>query len=712
MSVQKIGRYEIEKILGRGSSGVVYLARDPLIDRRVALKSLRVDLDHEYAEEFRERFMREARAAGRLNHPGIVTVHDVGEDPETGLMYIAMEYVEGSDIRQLIDSGYRFRLSEVLRITAEVAVALAYAHSLGVVHRDIKPANIAIAKDGSAKITDFGIARLETSNLTVDGQFIGTPNFMSPEQVTGKKVDGRSDIFSLGVVLFYLLTGERPFAGNTMHEVTLRVVQDPSPIPSTVGKNIPAALNPIVLKCLDKDPERRFQTGDELAKVLASVARSIVDREALDTASTSVHKPDLATRIHSETAPTEAARAAVTESAEVTATAAPPVTETAAAPAAVPESAAATEAAAAPATETAAVSAPPSVQETTAAAEPAAEATRAAAPEPPPPTAPPEPEIVDKPKTREGVVRLPEWMLWPVQLRWVWTIVGGSIVISAVSLVSVWSMIDRGPFVGPSEASTRNLNAVVGWLQAARAGLQNGDLKGAHDAVRAALDQVPTSEAGRALARDIRAAIERERTSAANQERVAALVAEGRRLYRGRSYDDAGERFREALELDPMNEIAAEFLELALERSAQDRAQRTPSTAQPSSDQKPPRSEPAVPASPERGIARVTLSFDSPINSGAILVTLDGESLAEVPFEFSSKGFLGIKRKGRGAVKRVILTPSGQHVVGVQLVGAKRQALGSASFTRELSPDSRWTLRVNLPNPQGTPDFVLVKAGR
>lgn len=303
-------------------------------------------------------------------------------------------------------------------------------------------------------------------------------------------------------------------------------------------------------------------------------------------------------------------------------------------------------------------------------------------------------------------------MLWQVQLRWVWTIVGALIVISAASLFGIWSMIDRGPFAAPSEASTRNLNAVVGWLQAARAGLQNGDLKGAHEAVRAALDQVPTSEAGRTLAREIRAAIERERTSAANQERVATLVAEGRRLYRGRSYDDAGDRFREALELDPMNEIAAEFLELALERSAQDRAQPTQSTARPSSEQPPARSEPAVAASPEVGIARVTLSFDSPINSGAILVTLDGESLAEVPFEFSTKGFLGFKRKGRGAVKRVILMPSGQHVVGVQLVGTKRQALGSASFTRELIPDSRWTLRVNLPNPQGTPDFSLVKAGR
>jgi len=227
MSMQRIGRYEIEETLGRGAMGVVYLARDPLIDRQVALKTLRVDLDAEHADEFRERFVREARAAGKLSHPGIVTVHDVGEDPESGLMYIAMEYLQGRDLKQLLASGHQFRPSEVARIAADVAVALSYAHSLGVVHRDIKPANIILSDNGSAKITDFGIARLEASNLTVDGQFIGTPNFMSPEQITGKKVDGRSDIFSLGVVLFTLLTGQRPFAGDTMHEVTLR---EPDPL--------------------------------------------------------------------------------------------------------------------------------------------------------------------------------------------------------------------------------------------------------------------------------------------------------------------------------------------------------------------------------------------------------------------------------------------------------------------------------------------------
>ena len=250
MSVHRIGRYEILKPLGRGAMGVVYLARDPLIDRKVALKTLRVDLDDGNETEFRERFLREARAAGRISHPGIVTVHDVGEDPESGLLFLAMEYIEGQDLRQLVSAGHRFRPSEAARIAADVARALDYAHSMGVVHRDIKPANIILTRDGTPKITDFGIARVEASNLTVEGQFIGTPNFMAPEQITGKPVDGRADIFSLGVVLFNLLTGQRPFAGETMHEVTMKVVQEPSPIPSVVAPQVPAAFNPIILQAL------------------------------------------------------------------------------------------------------------------------------------------------------------------------------------------------------------------------------------------------------------------------------------------------------------------------------------------------------------------------------------------------------------------------------------------------------------------------------
>jgi len=633
MSMQRIGRYEIEETLGRGAMGVVYLARDPLIDRQVALKTLRVDLDAEHVEEFRERFVREARAAGRLNHPGIVTVHDVGDDPESGLMYIAMEYLQGRDLKQLLASGHRFRPSEVARIAADVAVALGYAHSLGVVHRDIKPANIILSDNGSAKITDFGIARLEASNLTVDGQFIGTPNFMSPEQITGKKVDGRSDIFSLGVVLFTLLTGQRPFAGDTMHEVTLRIVQEASPIPSTLGEDIPAALNPIVLKCLEKDPERRFQTGDELAKVLGAVARSLVQRAPGDAGRTNVHQPDLATQIHAET--------------------------------------------------------PPVVQPL----------SRRAV-------------LVAGARQWWEALHLPEWMRWEVESRWAWSILAISGLLLLVSIIGLRSMIDNGPFLGPSESATRNLNTVVGLLQTAGASLRAGDPAQAQEAIRSALDQVPTSRAGRALAREIRTAIEAERTSEANQQRVADLVTEGRQLYRNRRYGNAGDRFREALDLDPMNEIATDYLELAEERMRTARAGRSRSSTSRASSPDARAVKPVPETTPVAGIARITLTFNSPISSGAVSVTLDGESLVDVPFNFSSTGFLGFKRKGRGTLKRVILTPSGRHTVGVQLVGSKQGTIGSASFDRDLAPDSHWTLRVDLPDKNSELNFFLVKAAR
>jgi serine/threonine-protein kinase len=253
--------------------GVVYLARDPVIGRRVALKTLTIPEDAEEAEEFRQRFLREAQAAGLLNHPGIVTVFDAGVDDDTGLSFIAMEYIEGRSLREFLRTGHGFAYSEVARIAAALAAALDYAHTKGVVHRDIKPANILFTPQGMVKITDFGVARLESSNLTATGQFIGTPNYMSPEQVAGGVVDGRSDLFSLGVVLFELLTGQRPFPGHTLTEVAYKIVHEPPRIPSQVRPGLPPAFNPIVLKLLEKDPDRRYSRGADVARALEALRR-------------------------------------------------------------------------------------------------------------------------------------------------------------------------------------------------------------------------------------------------------------------------------------------------------------------------------------------------------------------------------------------------------------------------------------------------------
>ena len=271
--LKQMGRYLIERVLGKGAMGVVYLARDPVIGRFVALKTLNVPADSEDAVEFRQRFLREAQAAGILNHPGIVTVFDAGVDETSGLSFIAMEYVEGKSLKELLKSGHMFTYSEVARVGAALASGLDYAHARGVIHRDIKPANILITNQGAIKITDFGVARLESSNLTAEGQFIGTPNYMSPEQVAGTQVDGRSDLFSLGVVVFELLTGTRPFGGNSLTEVSYKIVHEAPPIPSHLRPALPPPFNPILLKLLEKDPSRRYQKGADVARALDALRR-------------------------------------------------------------------------------------------------------------------------------------------------------------------------------------------------------------------------------------------------------------------------------------------------------------------------------------------------------------------------------------------------------------------------------------------------------
>jgi serine/threonine-protein kinase len=271
--LKQLGRYQIERVLGKGAMGVVYLARDPVIGRFVALKTLNVPAEAEEAEEFRQRFLREAQAAGILNHPGIVTVFDAGVDEASGLSFIAMEYVEGKSLKELLKAGHIFTFSEVARIGAALASGLDYAHARGVIHRDIKPANILITNQGAIKITDFGVARLESSNLTAEGQFIGTPNYMSPEQVAGTPVDGRSDLFSLGVVVFELLTGTRPFGGNSLTEVSYKIVHEAPPIPSHLRPSLPPPFNPILLKLLEKDPARRYQKGADVARALDALRR-------------------------------------------------------------------------------------------------------------------------------------------------------------------------------------------------------------------------------------------------------------------------------------------------------------------------------------------------------------------------------------------------------------------------------------------------------
>ena len=264
---RRLGRYELVAELGRGAMGVVYKARDPKIDRFVALKTISLlgaDVNQEL--EYRERFFQEAHAVGRLIHPGIVTVFDVGEEPEGRIPYIVMEYVSGLSLGELLVArGGKLPVNTSLQLLQELAEAVDYAHTNGVVHRDIKPANVLVTTTGHAKITDFGIAQLNLAHLTLPGHAFGTPAYMSPEQLRGDRVDGRSDLFSLGVILYNMVSGHRPFQGNSIATVCFKLANHNPVPPSALSPDLPAALDAVIARAIAKDPAERYQRGLEFA---------------------------------------------------------------------------------------------------------------------------------------------------------------------------------------------------------------------------------------------------------------------------------------------------------------------------------------------------------------------------------------------------------------------------------------------------------------
>ena len=268
--LNKLGKYEIRGELGQGAMGIVYDGFDPMIGRRVALKTVRRDqLERAEAEEILARFKREAQAAGRLNHPNIVSIYEYGED--NGTAFIAMEFVEGRELKDYFDGSERFPMAEIVRIMGQLLEALDFSHKNGVVHRDIKPANIILLKDGTVKVADFGIARVESSNLTQAGSVLGTPSYMSPEQFMGQTVDGRSDLFSAGVILYQFLTGEKPFTG-ALTTIMHKVLKEQPAAPSELNVQVPRPFDALIGKALAKRPDERFQNGREFAIALKMAA--------------------------------------------------------------------------------------------------------------------------------------------------------------------------------------------------------------------------------------------------------------------------------------------------------------------------------------------------------------------------------------------------------------------------------------------------------
>jgi len=274
----KLGRYKILSELGRGAMGVVYKGEDPALDRTVALKTVILSADAEGKLEYQKRFFLEAKAAGRLSHPQIITVYDFGQEGD--IAYMAMEFLKGKELRSRMMEG-SISVPEAVHIAEQVAEGLGYAHEHGVVHRDVKPSNIMLLPHEQVKIMDFGIARMRASDhKTSTGLVLGTPKYMSPEQVSGSPVDHRSDIFSLGVVLFEMLTQSKLFQGEDTPQIFHSVANFQPPPPSRLNPEVPAMLDFVVERALKKDPSVRYQDAFELAQDLRSALAELVDREA------------------------------------------------------------------------------------------------------------------------------------------------------------------------------------------------------------------------------------------------------------------------------------------------------------------------------------------------------------------------------------------------------------------------------------------------
>jgi eukaryotic-like serine/threonine-protein kinase len=272
--ISTLGRYKIIAEIGQGAMGVVYKAVDPIIDRTVAIKTINLNLSRQELEEYEARFQQEIKAAGRLNHPNIVTIYDVGKTDQVA--YMAMEFLEGQELKDMIASGNRPSADKVVDIIAQVADGLWFAHQQDIVHRDVKPSNIMVLKGVMAKITDFGIARLPNSAVkTMTGLILGSPRYMSPEQVIGKAIDARSDIFSLGVVLYEALTGIPPFDGDNVNAIMYATVNTTPPPPSVHNRNVPPMLDLIVAKAMAKLLEDRYQTIKEFGDDLREVRRQM-----------------------------------------------------------------------------------------------------------------------------------------------------------------------------------------------------------------------------------------------------------------------------------------------------------------------------------------------------------------------------------------------------------------------------------------------------
>jgi serine/threonine-protein kinase len=729
---QKLGRYEVLEEIGKGAMGVVYLARDPLIGRMVALKTFRVGFsakDEELAQ-FRSRFVREAQSAGILSHPNIVTIHDVVDEGATGVCFIAMEYVKGTNLKQLLQRSDPFAPGFVADIVSQIAEALDYAHSRGVVHRDIKPANILITADNRVKITDFGIARLDTSNLTMEGQLLGTPNYMAPEQIQGKDVDHRADIFALGVVFYEMLTRKKPFQGENLTQVTHKIVYEPFTPPEEIVRDLPAGLSAVLSRCLQKDPNRRYPRAAEVARELRAASAS---QEALDDTSGTqeVVAPEPAAapdfgptrRLDREELAAAAAAAAdlgptrrmgreeIAAAAAAASAARPP------APPVEPEQvptrrldrAEMLAGAAPPAPSAAPKPAPPPPAPRSPAPPPAKPAPGpAAAPIPPPRPAAP------APATPVAAAPAPAR-----SRRGLWLALGGVAAALLVGVVVVVAFAMQSeepappPVVAPAPApppEQQDRITAMTALNEARTRLTAGDVDGAV----AAVAQAELADPAHPEIPVLREAIERRRRELATDAERAIQISEGLAATRAaterKAWAEAITAGRAVLVLDPEQAEARQLVADAQRAQRRDRErllaeQAAAATPPPAVEPTPTPPAPVAPAVPAATDAPLRIAFHSEASEGVLTVYAGERQILREPFKFVRKtGFLRTE-KVSGQLEAERRIPAGPMILRVYVaipgkstrtVTIEREIVGGRSYVLDIQVDGEGRATADL----------------
>lgn len=696
----QLGRYEIREELGKGAMGIVYLARDPLIGRLVALKTFRLGFSagDRDIEQFRARFIREAQSAGILSHPGIVTVHDVVERSEEGLAFIAMEYVRGTNLKMLLQGDAPLELSFVADVISQIAAALDYAHAHGVIHRDVKPANVILTGDGKVKLTDFGIARLDSSNLTQEGQMLGTPNYMAPEQVMGKEVDHRADLFSLGVVLYEMLTGHKPFAGDNLTQVSHRIVYEPFTPPEKYVRDLPPALRAVLAKALEKTPDLRYSSAGDLARDLSAAVdgrkraahRDLNETQSVDAFVVPPVLPDLPPPPPLPILP--ATEALFRAPGDTTAGDAP-LHETIIAPAATVEFR--PPATSAPAASAATATPPPFVPPLPE-AEPPFAGPAVEPLVPPPPVAPVPAAAPRSPGARAGVGH---WL----------ALVGGTVAVAGVAaaaflLTLSWIGAPLSRSLAPDVQAVES--EVIRLRQEGLQRLAAGDASGAAMALARAEQLAPNHVGLRDLRQKATAQAAAFAGAAGRTAEVQEGLAAAQVALAAKRYDEAAIAAIGVLSRQPNNEQANAIL-AAVEQAKSLAAPPGGRVGRPSGTRRTeevaagivePPSQPAdVQASPEAtaatGDATLSVSFSTDMAEGVVMVYLDRRQLLRETFRYKTGGFLRSRATGGGFERQITVEPgTGQLRVYVTPAGQKANVINLqgnflAGSTRRLAID-------------------------